>query len=188
MNQCLSDEKTNPNTEIQFPPKHDQILMSFFCVFTVFGEYLWYLDPNIININKSVVRMRSLERGMVLYGLGLGKLWAGIYIRTKNTNWTCLEKKMNFSWVQIDEHHLPNNCTFLKINLAYNTCSVTPLSCNILKRMSSIWGSDHYWIGLLDLTLLDLVRSIWLWICRADTVGFWFLFFLIKLYWTDLEF
>lgn len=52
--------------------------MLFFVFLTVFDEYLWYLDGNIINNHKSVVRMRSLERGMVIDELGLGKVWVNV--------------------------------------------------------------------------------------------------------------
>ena len=52
--------------------------MLFFVFLTVFDEYLWYLDGNIISNHKSVVRMRSLERGMVIDELGLGKVWVNV--------------------------------------------------------------------------------------------------------------
>ena len=39
--------KTRPNIDV------------IFVFLTVFDEYLWYLDGNIINNHKSVVRMRS---------------------------------------------------------------------------------------------------------------------------------
>ena len=52
--------KTRPNIDV------------IFVFLTVFDEYLWYLNANIINNHKSVVRMRSLERGIVFSDLGLG--------------------------------------------------------------------------------------------------------------------
>ena len=52
--------KTRPNIDV------------IFVFLTVFDEYLWYLDANIINNHKLVVRMRSLDRGIVFSDLGLG--------------------------------------------------------------------------------------------------------------------
>ena len=52
--------KTRPNIDV------------IFVFLTVFDEYLWYLDANIINNHKSVVRMRSLDGGIVFSDLGLG--------------------------------------------------------------------------------------------------------------------
>ena len=51
--------KTRPNIDV------------IFVFLTVFDEYLWYLNANIINNHKSVVRMRSLDRGIVFSDLGL---------------------------------------------------------------------------------------------------------------------
>ena len=69
MHKSTVSPKTRPNIDVVFC-----VFCTFWWIFMVFGCY----HGNIINNHKSVVRMRSLDRGIVFSDLGLGWVWVNV--------------------------------------------------------------------------------------------------------------
>ena len=69
MHKSTVSPKTRPNIDVVFVFSH--FLMN---IYGFFGCY----HGNIINNHKMVVRMRSLDRGIVFSDLGLGWVWVNV--------------------------------------------------------------------------------------------------------------